>query len=338
MAFSHRVLGRHFRRRVVLRGGGGGIAAFAPGWGSPVEELRYHGCPTRGAFSSAGFRGRQPHARSSPGHPRGTRGPARMHGRVGDVELSAASASSRPRARRTSGPVGPLRRGVAAGLGARDRSDLIGLFRHRTHAGDSEVTLVLPRFAALTERVHARELEASVTAPRSGSGNELFGVREYRPGDPLRRIHWRSSAAPRRAHRARVRTAGRADGGHPVRSGPALARSRRPGRPPRRVGGVGLPARRRPGWSCGRRGARPPAPKNRARSGLCSSGWPAIPRPRTREGSFPCSCQTRSPSRPHRAPASPTRWTPSGGAEDRSARGWWGRPSSRPTRPCRGRG
>jgi uncharacterized protein (DUF58 family) len=42
--------------------------------------------------------------------------------------------------------------------------------------------------------VHARELEASVTAPRSGSGNELFGVREYRPGDPLRRIHWRSSA------------------------------------------------------------------------------------------------------------------------------------------------
>jgi uncharacterized protein (DUF58 family) len=23
---------------------------------------------------------------------------------------------------------------------------------------------------------------------------ELFGVREYRPGDPLRRIHWRSSA------------------------------------------------------------------------------------------------------------------------------------------------
>jgi uncharacterized protein (DUF58 family) len=33
-----------------------------------------------------------------------------------------------------------------------------------------------------------------VSAPRAGSGMELFGVREYRPGDPLRRIHWRSSA------------------------------------------------------------------------------------------------------------------------------------------------
>jgi hypothetical protein len=39
-----------------------------------------------------------------------------------------------------------------------------------------------------------RELEATAAAPRAGSGNELFGIREYRPGDSLRRIHWRSSA------------------------------------------------------------------------------------------------------------------------------------------------
>jgi len=38
------------------------------------------------------------------------------------------------------------------------------------------------------------ELEAVAAAPRAGSGTELFGVREYRPGDSLRRIHWRSSA------------------------------------------------------------------------------------------------------------------------------------------------
>jgi hypothetical protein len=38
------------------------------------------------------------------------------------------------------------------------------------------------------------ELEAAAAAPRAGSGTELFGVREYRPGDSLRRIHWRSSA------------------------------------------------------------------------------------------------------------------------------------------------
>jgi uncharacterized protein (DUF58 family) len=53
---------------------------------------------------------------------------------------------------------------------------------------------VLPRFTSLAGRPQARELEASVAAPRAGSGTELFGVREYRPGDSLRRIHWRSSA------------------------------------------------------------------------------------------------------------------------------------------------
>ena len=53
---------------------------------------------------------------------------------------------------------------------------------------------MLPRFASLSSSPQARELEASLSAPRSGSGMELFGVREYRPGDPLRRIHWKSSA------------------------------------------------------------------------------------------------------------------------------------------------
>ena len=53
---------------------------------------------------------------------------------------------------------------------------------------------MLPRFTALSERLQVRELEANLAAPRAGSGTEMFGVREYRPGDPLRRIHWRSSA------------------------------------------------------------------------------------------------------------------------------------------------
>jgi uncharacterized protein (DUF58 family) len=127
--------------------------------------------------------------------PRGTRGPARMHGRVGDTELSAATGLIPAAGASHLETVGPLRRGVVGAVGWElETSDLIGLFRHRTRAGDSEVALVLPRFGALSERVQARELEASVTAPRAGSGNELFGVREYRPGDPLRRIHWRSSA------------------------------------------------------------------------------------------------------------------------------------------------
>ncbi|HYM67516.1 MAG TPA: DUF58 domain-containing protein, partial [Patescibacteria group bacterium] len=59
---------------------------------------------------------------------------------------------------------------------------------------NSEVALVLPRFASLKRLRQVRELEASLAAPRSGSGTELLGVREYVPGDALRRIHWRSSA------------------------------------------------------------------------------------------------------------------------------------------------
>jgi hypothetical protein len=57
-----------------------------------------------------------------------------------------------------------------------------------------EIALVLPRFRSLANRRLVRELEAAAAAPRAGSGNELFGIREYRAGDSLRRIHWRSSA------------------------------------------------------------------------------------------------------------------------------------------------
>jgi uncharacterized protein (DUF58 family) len=32
------------------------------------------------------------------------------------------------------------------------------------------------------------------TAEMRGQGSEFFGIREYQPGDPLRRVHWRSSA------------------------------------------------------------------------------------------------------------------------------------------------
>jgi uncharacterized protein (DUF58 family) len=88
-----------------------------------------------------------------------------------------------------------LRRGP---VGARalvvESSDVAGLFRGRRSSPDAEVALVLPRFVSFAGKMQARELEASVAAPRAGSGTELFGVREYRPGDSLRRIHWRSTA------------------------------------------------------------------------------------------------------------------------------------------------
>jgi uncharacterized protein (DUF58 family) len=124
-----------------------------------------------------------------------SRGPARLSGSIGGVEVSAATGVV-PRAgwmeRRTLGPLG--RGAIVASNWVLESSDPLGFFRFRRTGANGEVGLVLPRFVSLSTVPQARELEASVSAPRSGSGMELFGVREYRPGDPLRRIHWRSSA------------------------------------------------------------------------------------------------------------------------------------------------
>ena len=186
-SFFYALWNRGVRAELNLRGA-------EPSPGSPIEELPDHILRT-GPIAGPVFEGDRLTLDLRLVSPRGTRGPARMRGRVGDVELSAAAGLIPPAGGSHLETVGPLRRGPIGATGwVLESSDLIGLFAHRSRAIDSEVALVLPRFAALSERPHARDLEASVTAPRSGSGNELFGVREYRHGDPLRRVHWRSSA------------------------------------------------------------------------------------------------------------------------------------------------
>jgi uncharacterized protein (DUF58 family) len=126
---------------------------------------------------------------------RGTRGPARVSGSIGSTSLAAAAGVVGKRGWGEVRAVGPLRRGPVGARGwVLETGDPLGLFRHRGPTIDSELALVLPRFTALSERLQVRELEANLAAPRAGSGTEMFGVREYRPGDPLRRIHWRSSA------------------------------------------------------------------------------------------------------------------------------------------------
>ena len=127
--------------------------------------------------------------------PRGTRGPARVSAAFGTIQLSAAAGLVRKEGWAEVRVVGPVRRGPVGVRGLTlERGDPLGFFTHHSPGVDAELGLVLPRFAALAARPHVRELEASVAAPRAGSGTEMFGVREYRPGDPLRRIHWRSSA------------------------------------------------------------------------------------------------------------------------------------------------
>ena len=89
----------------------------------------------------------------------------------------------------------PLGRGALGATGwSIGTSDPPGFFVGRRQCPDGEIALVLPRFRSLSDRHQVRELEAAAAAPRAGSGNELFGIRQYRPGDSLRRIHWRSSA------------------------------------------------------------------------------------------------------------------------------------------------
>jgi uncharacterized protein (DUF58 family) len=123
------------------------------------------------------------------------RGPARLAGVIAGEHLRAATGVIPRKGWRHQVELQGMRRGaVGAQRWIVESSDPVGMFRSRRNSPDAEVALVLPRFASLSNRPQTRELEASVAAPRAGSGTELFGVRQYRAGDSLRRIHWRSSA------------------------------------------------------------------------------------------------------------------------------------------------
>ena len=73
-----------------------------------------------------------------------------------------------------------------------------GLFSRTIAVGGSETLIVLPRLGRLTEGWAARRLEAfsgdDRRRRRPGSEGDFYGVREWRPGDGRRLVHWRSSA------------------------------------------------------------------------------------------------------------------------------------------------
>jgi len=177
------------------RGLKGGLAVVGTerAEGSPMEQL-----PDRilsGGPKVPVFEGDRVKVRLRIKSPRGTRGPARISAAFGTIQLSAAAGLVRKEGWAEVRVVGPVRRGPVAVRGLTlERGDPLGFFTHHSPGVEAELSLVLPRFTALAAQPHVRDLEASVAAPRAGSGTEMFGVREYRPGDPLRRIHWRSSA------------------------------------------------------------------------------------------------------------------------------------------------
>jgi uncharacterized protein (DUF58 family) len=170
------------------------LAGTSPAPGSPIEELpspvlRAGPAPAP-VFEGDGFG-----LEIGIVNARGARGPAWAAGQLGGKETRAGTGLV------PAGGWAEVMQMAAASrgeVGARGwkiySSDPLGFFRDVRPIPDATVVLVLPRFGSLTDRIPPRELEAATAAPRAGSGYELFGIREYRPGDSLRRIHWRSSA------------------------------------------------------------------------------------------------------------------------------------------------
>jgi len=93
----------------------------------------------------------------------------------------------------------PLRRGVLRFHGATfGRTDPMGLFRSFARVKHPETTLILPKRYALPDLALPGSMkyqEGGVAlASNIGRSEEFVSLREYRRGDPLRRIHWRSWA------------------------------------------------------------------------------------------------------------------------------------------------
>ena len=125
----------------------------------------------------------------------GARGPARLSARVGGVELDSGTATVPAKGWRSQQRLGPLRRGILEAEGVvLEVGDPIGFFRRRRRGEQAVLGSVLPLFTSLSDLASVREVESVLTAARPGHGSELYGVREYRAGDPLRRIHWKTSA------------------------------------------------------------------------------------------------------------------------------------------------
>ena len=125
----------------------------------------------------------------------GQRGPARLSASVGGIEIEAGTGLVPGGGWRAERRLGPLKRGpiIASDL-LLEAGDPLGFFRGGRRSEGGEVAAVFPLFTSLSEQVRVREVESVLTATRPGHGNELYGVREYRSGDPLRRIHWKTSA------------------------------------------------------------------------------------------------------------------------------------------------
>ncbi|HVX15613.1 MAG TPA: DUF58 domain-containing protein [Pirellulales bacterium] len=92
----------------------------------------------------------------------------------------------------------PTRRGVyPRGTPALTTSFPFGLWQARLPLRSTARIVVWPTLlgSGALGRAHGEErFDGDGSVPRPGLGGDLLGVRPYRPGDPMRRIHWAKSA------------------------------------------------------------------------------------------------------------------------------------------------
>ena len=170
------------------------LKSAVPGPNSPIEELPEN-VLSSGPLPAPVFEGDRLELEVGLDTKGSLGGPVWIKGNIGSSEITAGTGVVPKDGWRRAELAGKVRRGpVSATSWTVSTSDPLGMFVGRKGQPDGEAVLVLPRFTSVSEGRQVHELEAAAAAPRAGSGTELFGVREYRPGDSLRRIHWRSSA------------------------------------------------------------------------------------------------------------------------------------------------
>lgn len=114
----------------------------------------------------------------------------------GPVRLAIPSLQGRSR-RLITYQLVPSRRGLwRIGPGRITFTDPFGLAQARPRLLGTSTMLVYPRVESLSSRALNRRVagEGARSAALAVAGTELFTMREYQPGDDLRKLHWRSTA------------------------------------------------------------------------------------------------------------------------------------------------
>lgn len=73
--------------------------------------------------------------------------------------------------------------------------DMLGLFRIRADGGKEKTMIILPKPEIMCPAPDITKMRSVVFRPKvSGGFSEIREIREYRPGDRLRSVHWKLSA------------------------------------------------------------------------------------------------------------------------------------------------